>query len=185
MFDSKLNFSLNKYLSICDNINKYNLKTVYKSLKINKVLFRVKLIENKVLIKDHKEIDIYIKLYFLVFILLSIFPKIKFNINFLQNNINIKSLLLSFSITKVDKINDFILKIYFDILKKKIFNNVLNTPKFFIILLKAPLSLLNEIELYSNNINFDLIIKNVELLIYLKIKKNDSSLIQTIPFFRF
>jgi len=184
----KINFSFNKYLYKCENINKYNLKTSYNSSLPTKIKLSLQIALSE--LKEYKETEVYIKTIFLMFIITYSFSLIRFNFQenfFKKNKLKEKSniILLKNNLTQKNKIYYFLIKLFFNLLKTKILFHVIKSSSFVISSLYVPITYFDEISLLQKDKNFNMFLQETNILIeiYVKKTKNLNFNLKNLPFF--
>jgi len=176
MITKSLKFTYNNYLLICENINKYNLKSKYNSTTIEKISISI-YSKNDIL---NNELNI--KKYFIFYCLTNLFPKVFYKNSkkiYIQNNFS----LLKFFIELKNKkdLNAFSYYFFNELLKLKENMFIIKNKNQLIISFKIPLNLIKELTILENiiDIQFE---QQLTIKFYLsKLKKK--KFVNNIPFF--
>lgn len=194
---------VHNYLSNCDLINKYNLTSVNKTLRLNKIVLELSsrdiLVASESFGKNEMNSETQIKVYFLLYILSAYQPYINFRVSKKMKGEN-DNYSLEIILSKEEKIYSFLIsffienwnKLYledFSLWKKKDFNFIFH-QKSFIIERKVPADTFFELENFINKTPFEIISKNLSLKVKFFFQNNNfksqmasENLIKNIPLF--
>lgn len=195
--------SVHNYLSNCDLINKYNLVNINKTPKLNKICLELSsrdiLSAAESVGKTEINPETQIKSYFLLYILSSYQPYIKFRVSKKIKGEN-DNYSLEISISKEEKVYSFLVSFFIEnwnklcaedflLWKRKGFNFVFH-QKNFVIERKIPADTFFELENFLNKIPFGIISKNLNLKIKFffqnnnfKILEASEKLVKNLPLF--
>ena len=173
------------YLYFCDNINKYNLKTVHKVFKVTKIKLMFNTFKKSFFFKEYQETDFFIRLYFCICILTLMFPKISFNFfkTKIKNNFEDNSIVkFSIELKNSSYIDSFLLQFFIEFKGKNIFflEKFLKT---YVYSLKFPISYFKELEMLLKLEDFHFISKESLIKLNFNIKKKEVGSFQYLPFF--
>jgi len=206
ILDTKLNFFSNDYLSNCDLLNKYNLKSTHEIPKLRKIVLDFNLAdligasENRD--KEQTDSNIQIKASSIFYVLTGLIAYINFNkslssikkLKISENNYSIKisttnsneinHFLLSFFVENWTKllIKDFILQ-----RRKKEFSKI-DSEKNIVLSSLVPAEVFFELEMFLNKIVTGINSKNFNIKVNFLFDnpnelKNSQTLIKNLPYF--
>jgi len=206
ILDTKLNFFSNDYLSNCDLLNKYNLKSTHEIPKLRKIVLDFNLAdligasENRD--KEQTDSNIQIKASSIFYVLTGLIAYINFNkslssikkLKISENNYSIKisttnsneinHFLLSFFVENWTKllIEDFILQ-----RRKKEFSKI-DSEKNIVLSSLVPAEVFFELEMFLNKIVTGINSKNFNIKVNFLFDnpnelKNSQTLIKNLPYF--
>lgn len=202
ILDTKLNFISNDYLSNCDLLNKYNLKSTHEIPKLKKIVIDFNLSDligaSEARDKEQTDSNIQIKASSIFYILNGLISYINFNkslssvkkLKLSENNYSIK-----ISTTNSNEINYFLLAFFvenwtklliedFVLLKK---TNV-ESKKNIVLSALVPAHIFFELEMFLNKIVTGINSKNLNLKINFLFSnpnklKNSQTIIKNLPYF--
>lgn len=202
ILDTKLNFISNDYLSNCDLLNKYNLKSTHEIPKLKKIVIDFNIADligaSDARDKEQTDSTVQIKASSIFYILNGLISYINFNkslssvkkLKLSENNYSIK-----ISTTNANEINYFLLAFFvenwtklliedFELLKK---TNV-ESKKNIVLSALVPAHTFFELEMFLNKIVTGINSKNFNLKINFLFSnpnklKNSQTLIKNLPYF--
>lgn len=204
--DTKLNFFSNDYLSKCDLLNKYNLKSTHEIPKLKKIVLDFNLAdligasENKD--KEQTDSNIQIKASSIFYVLTGLVAYINFNkslssikkLKISENNYSIK-----ISTTNFNEINHFLLSFFvenwtklliedFVLQRKKKELSKIDSEKNIVLSALVPAEVFFELEVFLNKIVTGINSKNFNIKINFLFDnpnelKNSQTLIKNLPYF--
>lgn len=207
MFSSKINNSLNNYLSICDLINKYNFKSVYNAPKVEKIVIDFNIFDFLAAsdFKDKEQTDsnVQVQAAALLYILTGFISYINFNkslssikkLKISENNFSLKV-----SISNSKEIETFLFTFFIENWSKLLaedflfFKNLQKNPlknasaKSFVFSNIVPASCFFELESFLTKTITGVNPKNLNFKINFLFKtpinfKNSQNLIKNLPYF--
>jgi len=206
ILDTKLNFFSNDYLSKCDLLNKYNLKSVHELPKLKKIVLDFNLAdlisasENRD--KEQTDSNIQIKASSIFYVLTGLVAYINFNkslssikkLKISENNYSIK-----ISTTNSNEINHFLLTFFvenwtklliedFILQRKKKELSKIDSEKNIVLSSIVPSEVFFELEMFLNKIITGINSKNFNIKINFLFDnpnelKNSQTLIKNLPYF--
>jgi len=206
ILDTKLNFFSNDYLSKCDLLNKYNLKSVHELPKLKKIVLDFNLAdlisasENRD--KEQTDSNIQIKASSIFYVLTGFIAYINFNkslssikkLKISENNYSIK-----ISTTNSNEINHFLLTFFvenwtklliedFILQRKKKELSKIDSEKNIVLSSIVPSEVFFELEMFLNKIITGINSKNFNIKINFLFDnpnelKNSQTLIKNLPYF--
>lgn len=206
ILDTKLNFFSNDYLSNCDLLNKYNLKSTHEIPKLRKIVLDFNLAdligasENRD--KEQTDSNIQIKASSIFYVLTGLVAYINFNkslssikkLKISENNYSIK-----ISTTNSNEINHFLLSFFvenwtklliedFILQRKKKELSKIDSEKNIVLSSLVPAEVFFELEMFLNKIVTGINSKNFNIKINFLFDnpnelKNSQTLIKNLPYF--
>jgi hypothetical protein len=204
--DTKLNFFSNDYLSKCDLLNKYNLKSTHEIPKLKKIVLDFNLAdligasENKD--KEQTDSNVQIKASSIFYVLTGLVAYINFNkslssikkLKISENNYSIK-----ISTTNFNEINHFLLSFFvenwtklliedFVLQRKKKEPLKIDSEKNIVLSALVPAEVFFELEVFLNKVVTGINSKNFNIKINFLFDnpnelKNSQTLIKNLPYF--
>jgi len=206
ILDTKLNFISNNYLSNCDLLNKYNIKSTYEIPNLKKIILDFNLIDlieaSDNLNKEQTDSNTQIKASSIFYILTGLISYINFNkslssvkkLKISENNYSIK-----ISLGKSNNINSFLFSFFIEnwgklliedfILLKGKKESFAEVPKTNIVLsATVPSNIFFELETFLTKIITGVNSKNLKIKLNFVFKnpnklKNSQTLIKNLPYF--
>jgi len=206
ILDTKLNFFSNDYLSNCDLLNKYNLKSTHEIPKLRKIVLDFNLAdligasENRD--KEQTDSNIQIKASSIFYVLTGLVAYINFNkslssikkLKISENNYSIK-----ISTTNSNEINHFLLSFFVENWKKLLIEDFIlqrkkkelskiDSEKNIVLSSLVPAEVFFELEMFLNKIVTGINSKNFNIKINFLFDnpnelKNSQTLIKNLPYF--
>ena len=202
ILDTKLNFISNDYLSNCDLLNKYNLKSTHEIPKLKKIVIDFNIADligaSDARDKEQTDSNIQIKASSIFYILNGLISYINFNkslssvkkLKLSENNYSIK-----ISTTNANEINCFLLAFFVENWTKLLIEDfvLLKKPnveskKNIVLSTLVPAHIFFELEMFLNKIVTGINSKNLNLKINFLFSnpnklKNSQTLIKNLPYF--
>lgn len=202
ILDTKLNFISNDYLSNCDLLNKYNLKSTHEIPKLKKIVIDFNIADligaSDARDKEQTDSNIQIKASSIFYILNGLISYINFNkslssvkkLKLSENNYSIK-----ISTTNANEINYFLLGFFVENWTKLLIEDfvLLKKPnveskKNIVLSTLVPAHIFFELEMFLNKIVTGINSKNLNLKINFLFSnpnklKNSQTLIKNLPYF--
>ena len=202
ILDTKLNFISNDYLSNCDLLNKYNLKSTHEIPKLKKIVIDFNIADligaSDARDKEQTDSNIQIKASSIFYILNGLISYINFNkslssvkkLKLSENNYSIK-----ISTTNANEINCFLLGFFVENWTKLLIEDfvLLKNPnveskKNIVLSTLVPAHIFFELEMFLNKIVTGINSKNLNLKINFLFSnpnklKNSQTLIKNLPYF--